>query len=245
MAIGTSQSAGNMKLDYMNLLVTQMQNQNPLEPMSNEDMSAQLAQFSQLEQLENLNGSFDQVLQNSQRAFANDMIGKEVSFVDMESFGADGTAGVLRSGQVTKMDIFGDMEMLTISEIDPVTLQTKQYTIDSEKVKSAQLDQFSQFSDLEQIRSLDNLNQSFGQVLQSSQRSFTNGMIGKQVSFVDSEAENADGTLGLVRTGQITKMDMFADKDMLTISEINPVTGEVSEHRIEASKITGISPLAG
>ena len=134
MAIGSMQSASSQKLDFMNLLVTQLQNQNPLEPMSNQDMSAQLAQFSQLEQLENLNTSFDQVLENSQRDFANSMIGKEVTFVDMESFNPDGSPGVVRTGQVVKMEMLGDMEMLKIAEVDPITLEINEYDIKAEKV---------------------------------------------------------------------------------------------------------------
>ena len=46
--MGTT-SAVDQKLDYLTLLVTELQNQNPLEPMEQKDMAAQLAQFSQLE----------------------------------------------------------------------------------------------------------------------------------------------------------------------------------------------------
>ncbi|MCD6175181.1 MAG: flagellar hook capping protein, partial [Planctomycetes bacterium] len=45
----TSMNAVDQKLDYLKLLVTELQNQNPLEPMEQKDMAAQLAQFSQLE----------------------------------------------------------------------------------------------------------------------------------------------------------------------------------------------------
>ena len=45
------------KNDFLNLLVTQLRNQNPLEPMKDQEFIAQLAQFSQLEQLENMNSS--------------------------------------------------------------------------------------------------------------------------------------------------------------------------------------------
>jgi len=45
------------KDDFLNLLVTQLRNQNPLEPMQDQEFIAQLAQFSQLEQLENMNSS--------------------------------------------------------------------------------------------------------------------------------------------------------------------------------------------
>lgn len=47
------------KDEFLELLITQMQNQDPLNPMSSEDTIAQLAQFSSLEQMKNLNEQFD------------------------------------------------------------------------------------------------------------------------------------------------------------------------------------------
>lgn len=43
------------KEDFLNLLITQMRNQDPLNPLDNSEFSAQLAQFSSLEQLFNIN----------------------------------------------------------------------------------------------------------------------------------------------------------------------------------------------
>ncbi len=42
---------------FLNLLITQMRYQDPLEPTTNEDFLAQMAQFSSLEQMTNLNTS--------------------------------------------------------------------------------------------------------------------------------------------------------------------------------------------
>lgn len=72
-------------MDYMKLLVTQLQNQNPLEPLDNNQMAAQLAQFSQLQQLENMNSSFAQTLQMSQQNYATSLIGKNISYLAQQS----------------------------------------------------------------------------------------------------------------------------------------------------------------
>ncbi|ABW19030.1 flagellar hook assembly protein FlgD [Alkaliphilus oremlandii] len=40
---------------FLNLLVTQLKNQDPLNPMDDRDFIAQMAQFSSLEQMQNLN----------------------------------------------------------------------------------------------------------------------------------------------------------------------------------------------
>lgn len=76
----TVSSVSNTQLDYMNLLVTQLQNQNPLEPMDSADMTSQLVQFSELEMLEEMNTSFSQVLDSVQSDYASSLIGKEISF---------------------------------------------------------------------------------------------------------------------------------------------------------------------
>lgn len=44
---------------FLRLLTTQLQNQDPTNPMSNEDFIAQLAQFSSLEQLQGVNGQLE------------------------------------------------------------------------------------------------------------------------------------------------------------------------------------------
>ncbi|MEI6808607.1 MAG: flagellar hook capping FlgD N-terminal domain-containing protein [bacterium] len=47
---------GQMGKDqFLKLLITQLQSQDPLKPMDNTEMIAQLAQFSALEQMQNLN----------------------------------------------------------------------------------------------------------------------------------------------------------------------------------------------
>lgn len=47
---------------FMKILVTQMKNQNPLEPLKDTEFIAQMAQFSSLEQLTNLNQTMTQFI---------------------------------------------------------------------------------------------------------------------------------------------------------------------------------------
>ena len=90
-------SASDIQMDYMKLLVTQLRNQNPLEPLDNNQMASQLAQFSQLQQLESMNTSFADVLATAKRTYANSLIGKEVSFAaETESGTTDVASGVVQ-----------------------------------------------------------------------------------------------------------------------------------------------------
>ena len=66
------------KDEFMKMLVAQMQNQDPMEPMDNSQMTAQLAQFSSLEQMENLNGQFEGFQQGTAAAMSMMNSGKPV-----------------------------------------------------------------------------------------------------------------------------------------------------------------------
>jgi flagellar basal-body rod modification protein FlgD len=73
------------KEDFLTLLVTQLKNQDPLNPDEPTEFTAQLAQFSSLEQLFNLNESMEQMatsVGDSQKLSALSMIGKEVTYAD-------------------------------------------------------------------------------------------------------------------------------------------------------------------
>ena len=86
-SLSATSSASSIQTDYMKLLVAQLQNQNPLEPMSNNEMASQLAQFSQLQQLETMNATFSDVLTATLRNYANSLLGKTVTFYSQDEFG--------------------------------------------------------------------------------------------------------------------------------------------------------------
>ncbi|GGC78355.1 flagellar hook assembly protein FlgD [Marinobacter halophilus] len=66
---------------FMELMIAQLKNQNPLEPQDNGDFISQLAQFSSLEEMQNLTGTVDDVagqFRSSQALQASAMVGKTV-----------------------------------------------------------------------------------------------------------------------------------------------------------------------
>jgi len=66
---------------FLNLLVTQLENQDPLSPLQDHEFVAQLATFSSLEQLESINSGMQASLlmnQSVNNSLATNLIGKEV-----------------------------------------------------------------------------------------------------------------------------------------------------------------------
>ncbi len=104
MTVPNISSSADLQSDFLNLLITQLQNQNPLDPMNTNDMSGQLAQFSQLEQLENMNSRFGDVLGTLQKNYATNLVGKEVSYATSDDENNNNVA----SGTVSGVSVGND-----------------------------------------------------------------------------------------------------------------------------------------
>ncbi|HET6439941.1 MAG TPA: flagellar hook capping FlgD N-terminal domain-containing protein [Anaeromyxobacter sp.] len=68
---------------FLKLLTTEMQNQDPLQPVDNTQMLAQLAQFSQLSEIQKLSSKIDNMVTATNSASeltATQLVGKQVSF---------------------------------------------------------------------------------------------------------------------------------------------------------------------
>ncbi len=94
------QTSQEITTNYLNLLVAQLQNQNPLEPMDNNEMAGQLAQLSALEQQEKLGKNFTKVLEAVQLQEATTLTGKEVSYMADETAEDGSTYQVPKLGQI-------------------------------------------------------------------------------------------------------------------------------------------------
>ena len=91
-------TAESTRDEFLQLLVTQLQNQDPLEPIKQAEFLQQLAQFSTLEQLETLNANFEDMLKLQELTQGADLLGRSVVFQrDDSEIPGEGTVEEVRS----------------------------------------------------------------------------------------------------------------------------------------------------
>ena len=73
------------KDDFLKLLITQLQNQDPTSPMENTEFIAQMAQFSSLEQMTNMSTEFTKLANMLNSGEAVSLLGKSVEVASGES----------------------------------------------------------------------------------------------------------------------------------------------------------------
>jgi flagellar basal-body rod modification protein FlgD len=73
--LASSQSMANNFQQFLQLLTTQLQNQNPLDPLDTNQFTQQLVQFAQVEQQINMNSSLTQLIALQQTAQTTQAIG--------------------------------------------------------------------------------------------------------------------------------------------------------------------------
>ena len=97
---------------FLELMITQMKNQNPLEPQDNSEFVAQLAQFSSVEGLERLNKNFTNFM-STNALQASSLVGRSVSVEtdigQLQNGGlVSGSVDLIYSTQDAKVDIFDE-----------------------------------------------------------------------------------------------------------------------------------------
>ena len=97
------QAAGISQQDFLQILLTQLTDQDPLKPMDNTEFVAQLAQFSTLEQTQELSDTVTNSLATQTASQAVALLGRTVTT----------TTGV--SGIVTAIDFSGASPLLTLN----------------------------------------------------------------------------------------------------------------------------------
>lgn len=102
-AAGSASTNSAAALDYnafLKLLIAQLENQDPMEPMKSSDYVAQLATFSQVEKSIEMNNRLEQLLTSSQLTQAEGLIGRNIVSADGQTTGTVAAARIVSNGVV-------------------------------------------------------------------------------------------------------------------------------------------------
>ncbi len=114
-------NSGLGKDEFLKILMTQLQNQDPLSPMEDKDFIAQMAQFTTLEQMVNMTSMIEEMAQTqqvSQMINYQSFIGKDVVWHKMvEKTDAGGEPVVeTGTGTVASIKFTGESVQFTLSD---------------------------------------------------------------------------------------------------------------------------------
>jgi flagellar basal-body rod modification protein FlgD len=106
----TSAISGALGQDqFLQLLIAQLQNQDPLDPVSDRDFIAQLATLSQLQGIQDLNANFGEMLKLQQLTNGASLLGKTVEYTPVGG-------GPTASGTVRSLAAEGGQFVLVVGE---------------------------------------------------------------------------------------------------------------------------------
>jgi flagellar basal-body rod modification protein FlgD len=108
------------KDDFLKLMMTQLQHQDPMNPMDDKDFMGQMAQFSALEQSANMAQTLSQMSTASQVSQGVSLIGHLVDWVDSETetSGSGQVSGVaMKDGKITVRVGNDDVSPSLITEV--------------------------------------------------------------------------------------------------------------------------------
>lgn len=100
----TSNSSVNQQ-DFLRILLTQLNSQNPLKPMDNTAFVAQLAQFSQLEQTQQMLSGINQLVSVETAVQSIGLLGKTVSLLNNNAY---------TTGLVNNVSFSGSTPVMTV-----------------------------------------------------------------------------------------------------------------------------------
>ena len=106
-ASSSPQSSGSSTVDYnafLQLLIAEMRNQDPTEPMKTADYMGQFASFSNVEQGIQMNSKLDAMLTASALTMADGLLGHTVTSADGSITGVVKSLRIISGGLIATLD---------------------------------------------------------------------------------------------------------------------------------------------
>jgi flagellar basal-body rod modification protein FlgD len=104
---------------FFKILITQLQNQDPLNPMEDRDFVAQMAEFSSLEKTEKVYSLLEDKLSSNQVIQNSNLIGKEIK-ANVEGVQLEGIVDAVKSSNDKVLAVLDSGSEINISNITQV-----------------------------------------------------------------------------------------------------------------------------
>ncbi|MGN8842222.1 flagellar hook assembly protein FlgD [Niallia sp. HCP3S3_B10] len=123
----SNNSTGSSSLgkdDFLKILITQLQNQDPTSPMDDKEFIAQMAQFSSLEQMQNLNTSMTNLISlqtQSNLISYGQFMGQDVNWSKVETDDEGNSMTTSGVGKVSSIAYTEDSVVFTLEDGTQVT----------------------------------------------------------------------------------------------------------------------------
>jgi flagellar basal-body rod modification protein FlgD len=108
--------------DFINLMVTELQNQDPTQPESSDQLLSQMSEIGQLQSSDTLQTTLTGLAQQNQIGAASSLIGKAVAGLDANSNSTSGivsSVNVASSGVTLSLSNGGSMTLANVTSIAP------------------------------------------------------------------------------------------------------------------------------
>ena len=113
--------------DFIKMMVTQLQNQDPMEPAKNEELLAQMSQIGQLQSSAQLQESLKTMVLQNNIGSAGNLIGKKINGLDAKGAAV---SGIVTAVRVEKDQVSLDLDngqaislsnVVSIAQMNPAT----------------------------------------------------------------------------------------------------------------------------
>ena len=235
-AFGSNNSLNELNLDdFLNLMIAELQNQDPLNPLENDELIAQISQIREVGATEKLTETLDSVLLGQNISSATNLIGADVVALNDEGQRVSGNVRVvsitngqprldlaLDSSATTAKDINGNIESGSYDyEVVWESETGVKFGIEIEDVSTNALADFQGAIQLNNLPATSTAKQIYRTDKSGTGERKLVGQLsdGRATTFVDSSADTARGE---AITAQVQKVD-FASKVTVSLSNVGEI----------------------
>ena len=168
----SSSSVTMGKDDFLKLLITELQNQNPLNPMEDREFISQMANFSTLEQMQNMNKGFEYVGLLLEQSLGSmyleqccNLINKDVEYSIDGNLKQGIVEGIVMNNGIPQLKISEDL--IFLDEVLSITNSSIVSPVTEDTTSGENIEDIEEYAEVKQSEEIDN-EQSEGEANESA-----------------------------------------------------------------------------